>query len=398
MNVLVISEPGVDGVFRYVDTLCHFLWGQGIGVHLAYSDRRAGDQLTKLVHEVSARRGRTLNLRTANRPEPADGPAFAALLALTREVRPDVIHTHSSKAGFLGRMLRVCGVRAVQCYHPHAYVGMRPNGGRFDGIYNVIEGIMGRLAHSIVVSADEAAFARDRLRIPASRLHLIHNGVDLDVFSPAPAEERRVLREKLGVPQDALILGCMGRSSAQKDPVTLYRAFAHAAKVRPIALLHVGQGELDGVLDELVREAGLGAVIFRRPYTSTPADFYRAVDGFILTSRYEGFSLAALEAMAVNLPLILSDAPGNRDLFVQPLSHGWRAAPGDVEAFADRIVEWHDRARNGALLINHRQIAREHFDVHDRCGAVLRLYRQLMGSRRNSSADDTLSAEHRASA
>jgi glycosyltransferase involved in cell wall biosynthesis len=101
------------------------------------------------------------------------------------------------------------------------------------------------------------------------------------------------------------------------------------------------------------------------------------IDGFILTSRYEGFSLAVIEAMAANLPLILSDAPGNRDLFAQPLSHRWAAAPGDSDGFVRAIIEWHDRHQR-AEPINHRQIARERFDVRERCAAVLRLYRSLI--------------------
>jgi glycosyltransferase involved in cell wall biosynthesis len=275
---------------------------------------------------------------------------------------------------------------------------MRPHAGRFDAIYNRVESLMGRMGHTIVVSADEAAFARDRLGIPASRLHLIPNGVDLDTFSPASVAQKRRLRETFNLPVDRLILGCIGRSSEQKDPVTLYRAFAKAAAARPVALLHVGKGELDGVLDQIIRETGLGESIFRRPYTSTPADFYRAVDGFILTSRYEGFSLAMLEALAVNLPLILSDAPGNRDLLKQPLSHAWRAAPGDVDGFADRIIAWHDRVRNDAQPVNHRWIAREQFDVYERCGAVVRLYRNLIGAQRGTGSDPELSRKPYASA
>src|SRR5687768_928233 len=55
MNVLLVTEPGVDGVFRYVDTLCRYLWEQRVGVHLAYSDRRGSDRLFNLVAEVSER-------------------------------------------------------------------------------------------------------------------------------------------------------------------------------------------------------------------------------------------------------------------------------------------------------------------------------------------------------
>src|SRR5581483_7327228 len=333
MKVLVISEPTVDGVFRYVESLCHFLIERGVEVHFAYSDRRTSDRLPPLVAWVEQHGGLTLNLRTSNRPSFSDWSAFRALRKLVRTVKPDVIHSHSSKAGFLARALVFTGIRTVQFYHPHAYVGMRPEPGRLDPFYNLIEAALGRLAFTINVSPTEKSFALDRLKIPSRRLFVSPNGVDTEVFAPAPPEEKRRLREELGLPLDQPVLGVMGRASMQKDPVTLYRAFARAAARRPITLFHVGTGELDAELDHLVISMGLEGSVVRRNYMSTPADFYRAVDGFILTSRYEGFSLAVLEALAADLPVILSDAPGNRDLFAQPFSHLWKAAPGDVEGF-----------------------------------------------------------------
>src|SRR5580704_18502408 len=110
MKVLEVTEPGVDGVFRYVETLCHFLIERGVEVHLAYSDRRGSDRLPRLVAWVEQHGGRTVNLRTANRPAFSDWGALCSLLKLTRKVRPDVIHSHSSKAGFLGRILRGFGI------------------------------------------------------------------------------------------------------------------------------------------------------------------------------------------------------------------------------------------------------------------------------------------------
>ncbi len=376
MKVLVVTEPGVDGVFRYVDTLCRFLDGEGVRVHLAYSDRRAGDRLPELVRWIEERGGRTLNLRTANRPTFADGGAFWSLRKLAREVRPDVIHSHSSKAGALARALRTAGVRAVQCYHPHAYVGMRPKPGRFDGVYNLVEGALGRTAHTIVVSTDEWRFARERLKIPAARLHFVSNGVDTDLFSPVGADEKRRRRAALGLPVDGAVLGFIGRASEQKDPLTLYRAFAQVAAERPVSLFHVGQGELAERLDEFVGHAGLAGRIFRRAYMSAPAEFYRVVDGFILTSRYEGCSLAALEALSANLPMILSDAPGNRDLLGQSLSHVWSAAPGDVDGFARGIACWHERLHDDGP-VNHRAVALARFERRQKYGEVLDLYRRL---------------------
>ncbi len=378
MNVLIVSEPGVDGVFRYVEALCHFLVERGVNVHLAYSDRRGSDRLPQLVAWVEAQGGQTVNLHTSNRPAISDAAAFRSLLRLARAVKPDVIHSHSSKAGFLARLLPPFGIRAAQVYNPHAYVGMRPQPGKLDWLYNTIESVLGRTAHTIAVSVGEEAFAIGRLKIPPRRVRLRSNGVDTDLFAPVSPEEKRRLRRQLGLPVHQPILGFLGRSSAQKDPVTLYRAFAQASAGTPLALFHVGKGELDQELDGLAERLGLGHRVFRCPYTATPVDFFRVVDGFILTSRYEGFSLAALEALSCDLPMILSEVPGNMDLLAQPLSHVWSARPGDVDGFARGIAGWHERLQNRST-INHRQIARAQFDLREKFGAILDLYGELTG-------------------
>jgi glycosyltransferase involved in cell wall biosynthesis len=388
MKVLVVTEPGVDGVFRYVETLCDYLIEQGIDVHLAYSDRRGSDRLLKLVTRVEKHGGLTVNLRTANRPAFSDWGAFRSLLKLARTVNPEVIHSHSSKAGFLARSLRFFGIRAVQFYHPHAYVGMRAVPGRLDPVYNMIEGVLGRTAYTIASSTTENIFACQRLKIPPTRVFFRPNGVNTDLFTAASPEEKLRLREALGLPLHQPILGFIGRSSAQKDPLTLYRAFAKVAAEKPISLFHVGQGELDAELDLLVGRLGLGGCVFRRPYMSVPLDFYRAVDGFILTSHYEGFSLAGLEAISANLPMILSEAPGNVDLLSQPFSHLWKARPGDVEGFARCIVSWQERLQTPSP-INHRQIAMARFDHRKKLGAVVELYYELSSATKVGSHEKT---------
>jgi glycosyltransferase involved in cell wall biosynthesis len=229
-----------------------------------------------------------------------------------------------------------------------------------------------------VVSTGEYIFASDRLKIPPERVHLIPNGVDTDLFSPVSAEAKRRLRAGMGLPEHEPLLGFIGRSSAQKDPVTLYEAFARAAAIRPMSLLHVGRGELDGELEALVRQRGMGSRVFREPYMSVPVNFYRVVDGFILTSHYEGLSLAAAEALAANLPVILSAAAGNKDFLALPLSHAWQAAPGDIDGFARAIAAWAEKLGT-TKPVNHREIAQARFDLREKCGEVLHLYHQLTG-------------------
>ncbi|HVW22533.1 MAG TPA: glycosyltransferase [Opitutaceae bacterium] len=376
----MVSEPGCDGVFRYVEGLCHFLAGEGVQLHLAYSDVRASDALPHLVAFIERQGGATLNLRTSNRPSASDVAAFWRLHRLARAIRPDVIHSHSSKGGALARGLAFAGIRAVQVYQPHAYVGMRPEPGRIDFAYNAVERWLGRGAHTLTCSSGERNFALEALRLPPERLHQVRHGIDLLKFRPPSREEKAQLRAAFGLPLDAPVLGFLGRSSPQKDPLTLYRAFARAAAGEPrLWMLHIGSGELDPEIARLAAEYGLGRRIVRRAYLAAPADFYRAVDGFILPSRYEGLSLAALEALASDLPMILSDVAGNADMLSLPLSHAWTVRAGDPEGVAQGIEAWLDGWRHPSH-INHREIAESHFNIPRQLGAILGLYRSWVAA------------------
>lgn len=380
MNVLIVSEPGVDGVFRYVESFINHLLAHRIHVDFAYSDVRGGDALRHLVTRVEREGGRTLNLRIGNRPCLADARALFALRDFVREIHPDLIHGHSAKAGALARALPLLGVVDIPLlYQPHAYIGMRPKRGRADFLYDAIERVLGRWSTTITCSYDEQRYALHHLRIPAARSPVVVNGVDTSRFVPGGPSRRRELRAAFGLPENAIVLGSMARSSTQKDPVTLYRAFAAAAAVNPgIVLFHVGQGDLDAELDHIVESHGLQHRVVRRRYLATPTEFYEAVDGFALTSRYEGFSLALLEALSADLPLIVTEAPGNGDLLNRPLSHLWRGAVGDVDCFARAIGEWAaDRASPDRAPCNHRDIARSCYDQARSFQRVLAVYNRV---------------------
>ncbi|HEY8932490.1 MAG TPA: glycosyltransferase [Rariglobus sp.] len=377
MKILLVVEPGLNGVFRYVETLASFLIEQQMEVHLAYSDCRFSSRLWALIEHVERNGGRTVNLSVSSRPTLGDVRALWRLRALAAEVRPDIIHCHSAKAGGLARLLPLTGLTGPRyIYHPHAYIGMRPSRHRTDFIYDTIERILARWSTTLCCSHDEFNYSRHTLRIPAHSVMHTSNGVDCDRFRPASPERRAELRKKFGLPETGLVLGTMGRTSEQKDPLTLYGAFARAARQRPgLTLFHVGCGELDGELDKFIKAQGLGSRVVRLKYLSTPAEFYQAIDGFILTSRYEGLSLALLEALATDLPLVLSEAPGNMDVLDLPLTQAWSAPVGDEAAFFGAISQWAQaRSRPQPPPPNHRAIMRERFDQNKRLMDVVGVY------------------------
>lgn len=381
MQILLVTEPGIDGVFRHVEALASFLMDRGHRVHLAFSDVRGSDRLKHLVTDVSAAGGQTVNLAVGNAPGPGDLAALLKLRRLVLEAKPDVIHAHSSKAGALTRALVWLGIRQPVFYTPHAYYGLSGKSGMKPLLFNFIEAVLGRAGTTINLSAGERAFASGTLKIPERRLRLIPNPVDCARFRPADAQTRQSLRAELGVPEDALLLGSVGRLAFQKDPLTLYRAFAQACHNRPeLRLYHLGDGELTAECATLADQLGIASRIIRKTYLSEPLSFYQALDGMILTSRYEGLSFAVLEALACDLPVILSQVPGNNDFTEMGLSHCWSAPKEDVNGFADAIGNWagdHETARAS----NHRQIAESQFSQEACFGALVREYEQQLTAR-----------------
>jgi glycosyltransferase involved in cell wall biosynthesis len=377
MKVLQIVEPGIDGVFRHVQGLSRFLAASGVGVSLAYSDVRGSVGLERLVAEVHAGGGQTLNLRVGNKPGLSDLVAAAQLRQLIQALCPDVLHAHSSKAGGLLRLPFVAPRRAPVFYTPHAYYGMAGRRGAGPWLFDGIERLLSRRGTTINISTDEAAFASQRLGLLALRQRVIHNPVQVSKFTPASPEEKHAARLALGIPPGAVVLGTAGRMCFQKDPETLYRAIAPLLRQRPeLRLLHLGQGELLGLLEEVCRELGITEQVVFCGYQEDPLCFYHALDGLVMSSLYEaGWPIVILEAMACDLPFVSSLAPGTSGIDRAGLSHCWTAPARSVAGFETAL-----RALLDDLVLqrpsNHRQTALTRFSPEVCYGAVLDEYRK----------------------
>lgn len=361
IHLLLVCEPGVDGVFRHVEGLADYLLARGHLVDLAYSSRRSGPDLLPFVERVRNAGGECLDLRVSNTPAPTDVPAFGKLLAMVRRRKPGLIHAHSSKAGGLVRLLP--NPEAIPIFYtPHAYYGLQAGKhwrGRF---YNRLERILGRRGVTINVSGSEEGFAKVVLNIPRHLRMTVPNGVDLRRFQPPTPLEQIEARQRLGLPARGLILGSVARLSAQKDPHTLYRAIAEArARGANVHLAHLGTGPNRAYAQELL-------VPPLRPHVTRIASlqdtriFYHAIDGLISTSRYEGLSLVLLEALGCGLPLIVSNVGGNDDILRVRPSQSWAFKVEDHQKAADCVEEWVKQMR-ARLANNHRELAELHFDA-----------------------------------
>jgi glycosyltransferase involved in cell wall biosynthesis len=379
MRILLVSEPGENGVFRHVEDLTEYLISAGHAVSLAYSDVRSSDRLFCLIDKVQQAGGLTVNLAIANQPQLGDMRALVRLLGLYRKFKPDVVHAHSAKAGGLVRLLRRFGAHPQVFYTPHAYYGLGRKQSPSVRFFTFVERYLAPKTVTINLSPDEAEYGKKVLRLPSSFQKLIPNGVNTRHFAPGTIAERLALRAEMGIPPNAVVAGSLGRFSFQKDPMTLHRAFRACVDLMPdLYLVHVGSGDLRADAQKYARMHGYEHRVIWIDYLRDPAPFYRMLDCFMLTSRYEGLSFAVLEAMASNVPLVLSDAPGNRGFTVLGLSHLWTARVEYPASFASAITSWYDD-RAHPRPCNHQEIAAAGFSRKAQFENIEAAYAQAIG-------------------
>ncbi len=166
--------------------------------------------------------------------------------------------------------------------------------------------------------------------------HRIPNGVDLQVFRPAGAEEKRALRSRLGFQEDRKLCVFAGRFTPQKDPALLLEAWA-MGRWPQAHLVLVGDGPLRRGLEARTASGPLAGQVTFAGATADVSQYLRAADLLVLPSRAEGMSNALLEAMACGIPIVATDLTGNREVLGEDRQAGRLVPPGDPAALAEAI-------------------------------------------------------------
>jgi glycosyltransferase involved in cell wall biosynthesis len=267
-----------------------------------------------------------------------DALCVARLIALFRRTRPDIVHTHTSKAGILGRAAaRGAGVPVViQTAHGWGFHKEQPVLER--ALYVNLERATAPLADAMIVVAEPNRALAHELRIGRpGQYHLIRSGIELEAYRRDEAEGRAI-RAEFDLPDGAFVFGSVGRLSAQKAPQDAMEAFVRVAALHPEAhFVLVGNGPL---MDDVRARARAGGVEGRVRFAGLRRDvgaFLSAFDAFVLSSRYEGLPRVVPQAMAAGLPVVATAVDGTPEAVVEDVS-GWLVPPGDVAALADRMA------------------------------------------------------------
>jgi glycosyltransferase involved in cell wall biosynthesis len=297
-----------------------------------------------------------------------DWLAFRELLAVLRELQPDLITLHSSKTRLLGCITaRTIGIPALSTVHGWPFAeGVPETRRRFYAFY---ERQAARLATTVVtVSHDDKALA-ERYRIrPRGVLTVVHNGMPDD----APRRDHN----RASGPVRLLMIG---RHAPQKDHPTLFSALAQLKeKLWTIDLVGVGPDEAKHKAS--VQELGLTERVNFLGYRKDVPDLMAAADIYVLASNWEGLPLSIIEAMRAGLPTVASDVGGNREMIVDDQT-GYLAPRGDADALVRHLAVLIDNPRKRrALGANARRLFERSFTFEAMFEKTLAMYREALGA------------------
>jgi glycosyltransferase involved in cell wall biosynthesis len=266
----------------------------------------------------------------------SDSRALGAIRRLVSRGEFDLVHTHSSKAGLLGRLAsRGSGTRVVHTPHGHVF------GGYFSPlvtrVFVMIERLAARWCDRIVVLTDRGREEHLEHGVGSREQFVtIHSGVRLGPFRNG-MPRRNAARLALGLPREARVVGCVARLTPIKGQSCLLEAIARLAKRIPeVRLLLVGDGEDRVALQARARRADLSGKVIFAGACADPKPAMAAMDVVAMPSRNEWQGRAVVEAMAAGLPVVASRVGGLPEVLDDERG-GLLVPPGDPEALASAI-------------------------------------------------------------
>lgn len=342
VKVLYVVEPAIGGVERYVETLLKYTDHNQVENILICSQnydeakmKKIADKviLIRMKHEINAY---------------ADFKAIRAIHHYIKQIKPDIIYAHSSKAGALARIADL-GIKNKVIYNPHGWAFNMQQSAKKKEMYKWVEKISAHFCDKIVCisDAEKESALREKICKP-SKLQVIYNGIDLEEIEKTTP----MSRDQLGIPDDAFVVGMVGRLSKQKAPDTFVKAAKLIKEKIPNAFfLMVGDGELRDQIENLINQYNLSSSFLITGWVDNPTAYMKIMDVGMLLSRWEGFGLVLPEYMACGVPIVAT----NVDAIPNIVTNGVNGMLVDVDDYheaASKVIFVHKHVKLRQHLIN----------------------------------------------
>jgi glycosyltransferase involved in cell wall biosynthesis len=317
-----------------------------------------------------------------------DYRSFTRVLAIIREFRPQIVHTHMAKAGAIGRAAAAIynrsapsneRARLVHTYHGHVLEGYfsAVKTALFIGVERLLARSTDRIIAISPAIRDELLLQHRIGRLEQYRV--VPLGFDLSSLTAIDDRARAEARASLGIAPSAHVVSTVGRLTAIKQHHLFLETARLIANQDPAALfLIAGDGELRAELEETSRDFGLSDRVRFLGWRRDLATIYGASDVFLLTSRNEGTPVALIESLAAGVPGVSTDVGGVRDVLMDNL--GAIAPYDDAAGLANAVTQFlADPRRRRETGERGRASVVARYSVDRLVGDIDALYRELLG-------------------
>jgi glycosyltransferase involved in cell wall biosynthesis len=269
-----------------------------------------------------------------------DIKTFWKVYKLIEQMKPDVVHTHTAKAGFIGRMAaRMAGTPVIiHTFHGHIFEGFFS--WPVNQVFILLERLAARSSDTIITLTDglRRELAEEYHVARKGRMTVLPLGMDLDVFAKTP-RKNGIFRAAWEIPADAPLIGIVGRLAPVKNHALFLQAAAQVKASLPAArFVIVGDGETRSQLDAQVEALGLKDSVTFTGWQRDLAPLYGDLDALVISSLNEGTPGSVIEALAACCPVVATAVGGLPDV----LDHGVLGKltpPGNADALAAAILD-----------------------------------------------------------
>ena len=379
----VIARLNVGGPALHVTYLARGLAERGYETTLVAGDVARGEASMAFVAEQAGVEIVTLPGLSRELSPVRDALAAFRLARLIRKLRPDVVHTHTAKAGAVGRTAALLAWPrrpvVVHTFHGHVLRGYFGTGGTL--VFRAIETLLARASDRLIAVSPEVRDELVALHVaPRERFSVVRLGIELEPrvhFEGDPAEVRR----RHGIPEGKFVVGWFGRMTAVKrtDDLLTMLAGVRERGVDALLLL-VGDGDDRERLEQRAHDLGLARSCLFLGYQEDVAPWYAICDAVVLTSASEGTPVTIIEALAAGRPVVATKVGGVPDV-VDEGETGFLVRPHDTHALAERLeILAGDPVRRRTMGDLGRARMLERYAVERLVDDVDALYRELLAT------------------
>lgn len=274
----------------------------------------------------------------------SDIRAYFKLKKIIEDYKPDIVHTHASKAGALGRLAaHHCGVKIIiHTYHGHvfhSYFGKIKT-----TFYKIVERYLAKITTGIIAISETQKYELSEIFkiAPKDKIEVIPLGLDLSAFVEKSNESRLKARKKLSLSSDEVAIGIIGRLAPIKDHHFFLDAIElvlSKTKIK-IRVFIVGDGTEKFSIQERVNEINskYPGKIKMTSWIREMVPIYHALDLVCLSSKNEGTPVSLIEAQAAGLPVLSNDVGGVRDI-VKNGKSGYIVPKNNLQAYTEKLLE-----------------------------------------------------------